>query len=632
MFRFVDSLTAKTFTEPPTIDAISDLFQEFYIKAGSHISTHISTLQSRMNREASANAKSVAIVTMAKQAGLKSNPSRESLKSLDKQSSDQQMLTASEVTQRRKARRLLEVKRIALEEAVERRACEKIYHRIWRHKSTLDEVRDEKLRSKQAALALVGIGLKDLGIEIGDRAEKGEETVREWLTDARESLMEMNIERCPLGKLKCLEAAHKSIVETLSKFHASSSSADEILPTLIFTLITCPPEGINAISNLYFIERFRAATKIDGEAAYCMTNFEAAISFLETVDLSSLRADETPQGPSKSSSRPNTPGISKIEPFPNLPPSMPSLSSDAVASTSESNAIGTSLQPPSTGESAMANAQGRRSSRRSSNPFQLPSKVIGAANDAVRNTAEEVSKNISNSLDNSFKFLFGRLKEHNEEKANGEVVVPKTLDEARALVSPILNSEDGTNLSETSSITDLPGESPDLKMKSDDKLLGLIGGRKPSSVRERSADSSQSNGSGRRVAFAAPTSISGLAQSSSPLATSPGPNAFDSVKNLGNALNPMAHFSAFGGGLRSLGSKAAPALAPPAAQEKDKRGSTASTVEIPKHAAETIQFEPPIQKFLDIKDVDQLKMGEISELLRDYQRLSGIFAQLKAKD
>ena len=78
------------------------------------------------------------------------------------------MLTASEVTERRKARRLLEHKRIVLEEAVERRVCEKVYGKIWQHKSTLDEVRDEKLRSKTAALALVGIGLKDLGR--GDRS------------------------------------------------------------------------------------------------------------------------------------------------------------------------------------------------------------------------------------------------------------------------------------------------------------------------------------------------------------------------------------------------------------------------------------------------------------------------------
>lgn len=36
------------------------------------------------------------------------------------------MLTASEISDRRKARRLLELKRAALEEAVERAVCEKV--------------------------------------------------------------------------------------------------------------------------------------------------------------------------------------------------------------------------------------------------------------------------------------------------------------------------------------------------------------------------------------------------------------------------------------------------------------------------------------------------------------------------
>src|SRR5436305_6011653 len=102
----------------------------------------------------------------------------------------------------------------------------------------------------------------------------------------------MNDKKFPLGKLQHLKSAHKDIVETLSELHPSSSSADEILPTMIYALITSPPEGINIVSNLYFIQRFRSESKIDGEAAYCLTNLEAAVTFLETVDLASLMADE----------------------------------------------------------------------------------------------------------------------------------------------------------------------------------------------------------------------------------------------------------------------------------------------------------------------------------------------------
>src|SRR5204862_4149419 len=141
---------------------------------------------------------------------------------------------------------------------------------------------------KTAALSLIGIGLKDLGIDIWE-SEKETET-RDLLATARHSLIRMNDEKFPQGKLQHLTAAHKAIVDTLTIVLPSSSSADEILPTLIYTLITTPPEGINIISNLLFIQRFRASAKLDGEAAYCLTNLEAAISFLENVDLASLRA------------------------------------------------------------------------------------------------------------------------------------------------------------------------------------------------------------------------------------------------------------------------------------------------------------------------------------------------------
>merc|ERR1712093_875119 len=161
---------------------------------------------------------------------------------------------------------------VALEEAVERRVTEGIYARIWRHRSTQDEAQDEKLRSKTAALSVVGIGLTDLGIDLGQESSENpdatkEKEVKEWLEGAREELIAMNDEKYPLGKLHHLKAAHKAIVGTLSHFHPSSS-ADEIMPMLIYTLITSRPEGIDVISNLYFIQRFRNESKIDGEAAY----------------------------------------------------------------------------------------------------------------------------------------------------------------------------------------------------------------------------------------------------------------------------------------------------------------------------------------------------------------------------
>jgi hypothetical protein len=167
---FIDSLSAKVHPTPPTVDKLSGLFQDFYAVAATHINTHISTLSSRQHRESSpapsiSSLSSTASKIRAKAVSI-SNKDRPKL-SAERKESEQQMLTTEEIAERKRARKVLDHKRVALEEAVERRVCEKIYDRIWRHRSTQDEAQDEKLRSKTAALSVVGIGLTDLGIDLG---------------------------------------------------------------------------------------------------------------------------------------------------------------------------------------------------------------------------------------------------------------------------------------------------------------------------------------------------------------------------------------------------------------------------------------------------------------------------------
>lgn len=258
--RFLESLSAKVHPTPLTGDALSELFQDFYERAASHIATHIATLASRIGRGKSATP------TGASQKKGRARAGSGAKRSDSPASSGGEMLTASEVSERKKARRILELKRLALEETVERAVCEKVYDRIFKHKSTDDDARDEKLRSRTAALSVVGIGLKELHMdsdptkdEVRKTAAEKEDEINHSLAGAREALLRMDDEHYPLGKLQHLTAAHKSIVETLSQIFPSSSSADEILPTLIYTLITSPPEGINVVSNLMFIQRFRTS-------------------------------------------------------------------------------------------------------------------------------------------------------------------------------------------------------------------------------------------------------------------------------------------------------------------------------------------------------------------------------------
>ncbi|MCJ1306680.1 hypothetical protein MMC25_000323 [Agyrium rufum] len=622
--RFIASLTtAKVYATPPSIDRLSEIFQDFYAQAENHISTHIQALSSRMQRDSSPAP------------SISSKASGNSRTSSRPRGAEQQMLTPNEVYDRRRARRLLENKRVALEEAMERRVCEGIYDRIWRHRGTLDEIRDEKLRSKTAALALVGIGLKDLGIDLDSTLSETELQARakhidEWVLEARTGLMEMNNAKYPLGKLQHLTKAHQSIVDLLTDVHQSSSSADEILPTLIYTLITSPPEGMNMISNLNFIQRFRSNTKIDGEAAYCLTNLEAAITFLETVDLASLRENENQTSKNYAHSRPATP---RTESRPNMPSAIPSKAVATLAS------VTTTSMPLAFNNSAayshpLSSSPGTDTSvppspaqqRRLSTLFQPPASAIGAATDAVRNTADQGFKSIGSTLDHSFKFLFGKLKEQQVHgpgvDGEGAVIVPRTLDDARKLVSPKVGPDEDGNFSASSSVSGHPDEAIDSTPRADDRLMDLLGGKK--AARDRSVDSIVSNSS-RRVAFASDPSMprekaanfSNPLNSGPPTPTTLGSNqAVESMRNLGNTLNPLNRFAGINV-MRGFG-RSMSTTPPPAASAIAEPPSSLP----PLQEKLQVKMVPPIAKFLDIADASEMKIGEVAILLKDYKRLA----------
>ncbi|KAK5129866.1 hypothetical protein LTR08_002743 [Meristemomyces frigidus] len=669
--RFLESLSAKVHPTPLTADALSDTFQDFYERAASHIATHIATLASRIGREKSAGPRNAVQKKGRARAGSGANRS-------DSPASGGEMLTVSEVAERKRARRVLELKRLALEEAVERVVCERLYDRIFKHKSSDDDERDEKLRSKTAALAVVGIGLKELHMDsdpnkadVRRTAAEKEEEIHASLADAREALQRMDDEHYPAGKLKHLTAAHKSIVETLSQLFPSSSSADEILPTLIYTLITSPPEGINVVSNLGFIQRFRTSSKVDGEAAYCLVNLEAAISFLETVDLSSLRADELPGGPVKNNSRPSTPNALDISSPPTMPtpartlkPGVsPVTATSAELSSSPSEAART-LPSPRT--PTMMSNRPPMDQRRLSSMVSAQADRIEAGRENFLNVADKMYDSINGTLENSFQFVFGRFK---EQVAAGESPgLPKTLEDARKLVSSSTAEEQEEALTasgQSSPALDDPLSST-ANGKGDSKMLELIGGRGSGSsggglaLRDRSADSARSGGSGKRVAFS--EAVGGRVKEE-PLATQ-GANLF-------NAINPLNRFAVpgfarfgrsgsvntavngsgsvagagVGGVHEGKGEKGAGKLSDivesptvmeqfPALEKKlgtkDAGGGVVATAsegaEEDLNARETLaelrRCKPPRKRFLEVRTAGELRIAEVEELLVEYRRLA----------
>jgi hypothetical protein len=242
--------------------------------------------------------------------------------------------------------------------------------------------------------------------------------------------------------------------------HNSSSSADFILPTLIYTLIISPPtQSFNIISNLFFIQRFRAKKAIDGEAAYCLTNLEAAISFLDTVDLATLKVEDPDEGRPRSRSRsplpkeeseagtPEIPWAPVGDPLGNLTDKLAVAHANADAAAAENankphvKVIGAnpsassstlSLQPPSAANAANVGGMPRRLSYLT--PIDIASGAISTADQGIRG--------IGSTLESSYKFLFGKMEKRGEE-------LPKTLEDARKLVdSPIIGSFDDEKFAE----------------------------------------------------------------------------------------------------------------------------------------------------------------------------------------
>lgn len=146
----------KHYPVPITGEHLSDLYQGFYNVAFEYIQIHINSLYLALSSKK---------------------------KKMTGGGPETQMLSISEISQKKKDRRMLAAKKFALEESIERRVTGALYEKIWRHRSTDDEARDESLRSKRETLKVVGVGLGHLGV-----AGVEDEDMIEALGPAREGM------------------------------------------------------------------------------------------------------------------------------------------------------------------------------------------------------------------------------------------------------------------------------------------------------------------------------------------------------------------------------------------------------------------------------------------------------------
>lgn len=224
--------------------------------------------------------------------------------------------------------------------------------------------------------------------------------------------------------------------------------------------------------------------------------------------------------------------------------------------------------------------------------------------------------------------------------AGGTIIVPRTLDDARKLVEPPKEDDDEDfSLPSANLLAAQPEEQAVNNSRSTDSLLNAIVGRKQS--RERSVDSIQSSGSGKRgnanVENNSPLNkavspTSAPAASSEPLHT--GNVAVESMRSLGNTLNPLKGFGGMnvmrGFGRSTSSSTPTPTLATAGKSGQELQQGPPTDKDVGDAQSLSIKALPPIQRYMDIISAEDLKIGEVAELLNDYKRLASALKTMGA--
>jgi hypothetical protein len=107
-----------------------------------------------------------------------------------------------------------------------------------------------------------------------------------------QQLQSLNKESSPRQMLQTILLVFRGINVALHSAIDQQSTppgADDILPTLILTVLRANPPGL--LTNILFIERFAPVSLLRGEAGYAYTNLCGAVQFLRDLDVEEHMAD-----------------------------------------------------------------------------------------------------------------------------------------------------------------------------------------------------------------------------------------------------------------------------------------------------------------------------------------------------
>ncbi|KAG6811885.1 hypothetical protein H0H92_005411 [Tricholoma furcatifolium] len=142
---------------------------------------------------------------------------------------------------------------------------------------TADDLERDRVLSQR--IALFGwIEEKHLDIPEGEGSAG-------FLMFAHQELLKINHYKAPRDKLICILNCCK-VIYGLIRHLKADESADAFVPILIYVVLKANPEHL--LSNVEFINRFRNPEKLQSEAGYYLSSLMGAVSFIETMDHTSL--------------------------------------------------------------------------------------------------------------------------------------------------------------------------------------------------------------------------------------------------------------------------------------------------------------------------------------------------------
>ncbi|KAI9032291.1 hypothetical protein DFJ74DRAFT_653952 [Hyaloraphidium curvatum] len=159
-----------------------------------------------------------------------------------------------------------------------------------------DRARDGALHFRAALLNAAGLSLADLGMP-----EDHAEAVQKMVKYGGFELLKIDMIGTPRLRVRAIVNFHKAAIDLISAFLAEGGGSlpsprtsravaeslplggDVVLPALIWVILRVNPPHLP--SNLAMLQRFRYAGFLTGEEGFAFTNLSAAITFLETADL-----------------------------------------------------------------------------------------------------------------------------------------------------------------------------------------------------------------------------------------------------------------------------------------------------------------------------------------------------------